>query len=141
MLRYLFITGSILLFTVSCNKKMQVQYPENGSYGQNILRMQPGDSLLSGTNYSMCAEIGKEAQFSIKVTNLTPAKGGWKFDFPGNWVINDYNQQKNSQSITCTNVGNNDIQFSSENTTGSIKVDFYENSTLPSFSKTFHWKE
>jgi hypothetical protein len=141
---------SILAFTlmVSCKKKTKkedttyINYPGTAYFGTNILAL-PDGGLGSGT-YGMGAELGKDAQLKIVITNLSTQTNTnlpqpfWGYQNNIGWVISPYNT---TQTFTSSQIDKVDAElvFIQGGGQGSCKIDIYENSNSITKTKYFHW--
>ena len=144
--RFLIYPAAVLLIMAftGCNKekKLLITYPATGSFGENVLALADNSNLLSGSDYSFCAELGKKAELKIVITNLSGPGGGgpgavWFYTSVNGWTVGSYsaeNQQFESNQDEKINLN---IIF--ENGPGSCRVDYYENSSSVTNSKSFIW--
>ncbi len=149
MIKKIICTSIIVILTITnfgCNKekKLSITYPDSGMYGQNVLSLDDSSTLINGIGYSLCAELGKEAELKIVITNLSDPgnnePGAVWFHTLGQgdgWTISDYTN--NSQEFISTKDGNLDLNLSFDYGPGSCRVDYYENSSSITDSKTFTW--
>jgi hypothetical protein len=127
-----------------CNKekKLSITYPAKGVYGENVLSLDDNSTLNSVNGYSLCAELGKKAELKIVITNLSVAGTSgpgavWFYAQEDGWLISDYTD--NSQQFESNKDGKLDLDLIFKNGPGSCRVDYYENSSSVTNSKTFTW--
>jgi hypothetical protein len=137
-------TALLLTATFGCNKekKLSITYPTSGTYGVNVLSLEDNSTLNNGNGYSLCAELGKKAELKIIITNLsstgTSGPGaGWFYAQGDGWLISDYTND--SQQFESNKDGKLDLDFIFTNGPGSCRIDYYENSSTVTNSKTFTW--
>lgn len=121
-----------------CNKveHLAITYPTLGSYGENILAI-PDSTILNNINgYSLCADLGKNAELKIMITQLSGA-GVWFYADNNGWTINDHSG--GSQQFQSNDQGKIDLDIVFENGPGSSRIDYYENGSTITHSKTLFW--
>lgn len=132
----------LMLMNVSCAEKGKVSYPVSKNYGENLLTLDK-DSLIPGQSYSLEVELSKKSELEIIITNLgtqdepSVAVTKWKYDYNEGWTIGNY--QNGSQSFRTTKRGITDMKIVFQGTHGSIRVDYYENSSEITNTKKFDW--
>ncbi|NVO03042.1 MAG: hypothetical protein HXX09_10125 [Bacteroidetes bacterium] len=138
--RLLIYTVAVLFIIVNsgCNKeeKLSIKYPSSGAYGENILSLPVNSNLTNINGYSLCAELGKKAELKIIITKLS-GSGEWFYADGNGWTVSSYSGS--SQQFESNKDGTIDLDLIFENGPGSCKVDFYENSSSVTDSKTFSW--
>ncbi len=138
--RFLIFMVAVILtsFNLGCNKekKLSITYPSSGTYGENVLALSDNSSLIDINGYSLCAELGEKAELKIIITHLS-GTGEWFYADKNGWTVNSYSG--GSQYFQSNKDGKIDLDITFENGPGSCKVDFYENSSSVTYSKTFTW--
>lgn len=131
---------AVILTSVNlgCNKekKLSISYTSSGAYGENVLALADNSSLTDINGYSLCAELGKKAELKIIITQLS-GSGAWFYADENGWTVNSY--VGGTQQFESNDDGKIDLNITFENGPGSCKVDFYENSSAVTYSKTFIW--
>ena len=144
--RFLIYPVAVLLIIASagCNKEknLLITYPTNGSFGENVLALTDNTNLLSGSDYSFSAELGKKAELKIVITNLSGPGGAspgavWFYTSENGWVVGSYSTE--NQQFESNKDGEIDLNIIFENGPGSCRVDYYENSSSVTNSKSFIW--
>ena len=139
--RILIFTIAVLLIILnySCKKeeRSSITYPITGVYVENVLAL-ADNSILNNTNgYSLCAELGSEAELKIVIINLSGAGAVWFYGNGDGWTVGNYTG--NSQQFVSNKDGTLDLEITFENGPGSCRVDFYENSSSVTNSRSFSW--
>jgi len=145
MKRISIYTIAVLLTALNfgCTKeRMAIAYPSSGTYGENILALSNNSILNNVDGYSLSAELGKKAELKIVFINLsssvTEGPGAvWFYGEGDGWIVGDH--AGNSQQFESNKDGELHLDIIFENGPGSCRVDFYENSSSISNSKTFSW--
>jgi hypothetical protein len=147
MIKRVFMYAIVVLLMASnfgCNKeeKISITYPESGVYGENLLSIADSSTLNSINGYSLAAELGKKAELKIVITNLsasgTSGPGAvWFYAEGVGWLVSDYTNS--SQQFESTKDGKLDLDLTFINGPGSCRVDFYENSSSITNTKSFTW--
>lgn len=137
-----FLMYSVVIIGVfantGCNKeeKLSITYPSSGAYGENVLALADNSSLTSVNGYSLCAELGKKAELKVVITQLS-GSGVWFYADKNGWTVSSYSG--GSQQFESNTDGKIDLDITFENGPGSCRVDYYENSSSVTSSKTFTW--
>ncbi len=131
---------AVILTSVNlgCNKekKLSITYPSSGTYGENVLGLAKNSNLSSVNGYSLCSELGEKAKLKIIITQIS-GSGIWFFAEENGWLVGDYSGNK--QQFESNKDGKIDLDIAFENGPGSCRVDYYENSSSVTNSKTFIW--
>lgn len=124
-----------------------IAYPENGSYGLNIL-YDSIDTCAINTNYSLCADISLGQSLKIVFTNnsTAPLSAVWFYVLGSeqNFSATSYNESTFTQEFTSTSTGHLDLnmEFGSmepgANGIANIKV-YENNSTTVTWEKNIYW--
>lgn len=139
---YLMSFTLLLFMNISCKEKGKIAYPVSQNYGQNLLTL-AGDSIVPGQSYSMEVELSKKSEVEIVITNLgtenepSVATTKWKYDYNDGWTIGNY--ENGQQSFRATQLGLSDLKIVFQGTEGSIRIDYYENSSSITNTKKFDW--
>ncbi len=137
-----FLIYSLALFfimgSLGCNKEKKkiISYPVHGSYGENVLALPSGTILTNVNGYSLCAELGKEAVFKIKITQIS-GSGLWFYSGENGWLVSSFSN--GSQLFESNSDEKNDLHILFENGPGACRIDYYENASSITNSKTFSW--
>jgi hypothetical protein len=143
---WILIIGALITFS-ACENENQIIYPDQGNYGDNILKMDPdtihGTPHLSSNNpyyYSMFAEVGEEAYLEIIMDNTSEATDAfWSFETSSRagWIITDYEGGKKRYIAYGPIVCDLQLTFYEK---GSAVIEFYENhGEEPLRTKTLVW--
>jgi hypothetical protein len=131
---------SMLLFVSSCDDddELEIQYPETGFYGDNILMK--GKTEYNAQYNSLQAKLPEGKKLEIVITGLSvnfPA-GLWGIVLGtnNNWAISEFDMSTYSQTFQSIDGGHTcDQKVAFEK--GTFRIDYYENdATTPSYSKT-----
>lgn len=116
-----------------CNA-CDIYYPESGTYGTNILN---GDSinLSSVVYYSMRAEIPEGSTLKIIMYNVSGGGWGWFLGTNTNCIISNYTSSQTFEAVTS---GIMQVQIGL-NGTGTALIQYFENSTTETKTKTISW--
>jgi hypothetical protein len=126
---------------ISCKKRKEIIYPASMTYGDNVLAM---DNISQGKDYSFGATLGKKATLKITLTNLSvqtntnQPKPVWFYSNQQGWTVSNYNSD-DTQTFTSNKVGDVNLDISFDGSPGSCKIDYYENSSSVTKSKTINW--
>jgi len=143
---YLFLI-LIALANASCKKNTKILYPSITINGENILAKADGAILDNGKSYSFAAKLAKKSKLKIVITNLSPSvttspQSTWFYYLQSNngWLVRDYDSNDGTQTFTAIKTGDIDlkIEFDEFTTTGTCKVEFYENDKL-SHTNRYSW--
>jgi hypothetical protein len=135
---------SLFSIVISCKKKGEITYPTSTNYGENIFNI-PDGKLISGESYSFEANLTKNANLTVEITNLSEKvtdplkqKPTWLFDFVKGWKPDNYVNE--TQKFETLQVGNNDFKIVFVGTNGSCKIKVFENASIePLIIKNFTW--
>jgi hypothetical protein len=134
----------IAAFVTSCNQSIEITYPENGAYGQNILALPNSSTYDLNDDFSMHALLHKKSKLKIVVTNLSESNPNqpmpaWFYEISvTNWKVSDYSN--NTQVFTSVKGSNEcDLWLTFSGINGSAKIDFYENSESITRTKCINW--
>ena len=75
-----------------------IDYPESGSYGQNILDL--NRTQYSGEYYSLSANLSNGTTLTIKITALSSGIWYYALGSGQNWTISDFDFDTNTQYFT-----------------------------------------
>ncbi len=125
----------------SCKKSKEISFPTTGSFGENILLKNNGDSLSNISSYSLTADLGRKAELKIIITNQSLSNETWFYTSVDGWEVSDYSGK---QTFTSSNNGiiDLDIEFVAGTGTyleGRCQVDIYENSENITKSILLNW--
>jgi hypothetical protein len=138
--RFLTYTVAVLYIMANsgCNKeeKLSITYPSSGAYGENVLALAANSSLTNVNGYSLCAELGEKAELKIIITKLS-GSGEWFYADDQGWIVSSYSGSL--QQFESNKDGTIDLDIIFVNGPGSCKIDYYENSSSVTNSKTFIW--
>jgi hypothetical protein len=127
----------------SQEKQLIVSYPQTGLWGVNILSLIDSTKLNSTDEYSFSAILQSDATLKVIITNLSvDKKSVWFYDDGSinGWSISDYGTTSNNQTFTSQKTGTLDLQMIFSGSSGSCKIEFYENkSTSPTKSRYLTW--
>jgi hypothetical protein len=135
--------ASLLLLTFSCNKVGSITYPQSTNYGENLLA-RTENYVEKGESYSLEADLTKRCDLKIVITNTSeintnpdanPPK--WAFNNNKGWTIGNY--ESKSQTFTTTVIGKNDLNIVFSGEEGSCRIDYYENTSTITRTKTISW--
>jgi hypothetical protein len=141
-LKSIFI-ASLLLLTISCNKVGSITYPKSTNYGENLLA-RTENYVEKGESYSLEADLTKKCDLKIVITNTSeintdpeadPPK--WAFNNNKGWTIGNY--ESKAQIFTTTVIGKNDLNIVFSGEEGSCRIDYYENTSSITRTKTISW--
>lgn len=130
-----FFAFSILFLTAftSCERKTEVTFPAQGLHGPNLLVSGSNASITVDQNYSMRADLQKDARLKIVFTNTSNYTGAsefaprWVTSGENNWNIGSYVNHIQEYSAT-RRVDKADLAIKFINSPGTAKLDFYVNS-------------
>ena len=125
------------------DKQLTISYPQTGSWGVNILSLIDGTKLNSTDEYSFSANLHTDATLKVIITNLSvDKKSVWFYNDSSisGWSISDYGTTSNNQTFTSQKTGTLDLQMIFSGSSGSCKIEFYENKlTSPTKSRYLTW--
>jgi len=131
---------SIMLFVFSCDDEdePEIQYPETGFYGDNILMKGKTDYKIE--DVSLRAKLPEGKKIKIVMTVLTSAfpEGAWWYvgGTSNNWAISKFDMSARIQ-VFQTIDGGHTCDLSMQFDEGTFRIDYYENdATSPTYSKT-----
>jgi hypothetical protein len=135
-------TIALLSSVFSCVKKRVVTYPDSINYGENLLSIFK-DSIAAGESYSFEAELSKKSNLQVIITNLSSPEAGqpmprWGYAFVDGWQVDNY-LTDGTQKFTTIKQGVSDLKMVFSHSPGSCRMDFYENSSTITKTKTFKW--
>jgi hypothetical protein len=147
----LFITFCSLSFT-ECKKSDNavindtvISYPASGKYGINIISLADGATVISNSNYSFSANVGKSAVLKIIMINCSNcALDTWYETLYANkgWIISAYNNQTLQQEFNCEANTSADLEMGFKGSWGTCRIDIFENNAqTPTVSKELIWQE
>lgn len=132
---------------LSCEKKMQITYPESTNFGDNIFLLPSGipeapTRVLSGESYSLEANLTRKSSIRAVFTNTTlndsPTAYRWLFNNKTGWYADNFLNGK--QEFSTAVVGNNDLNMVFQGDSGSVRIDIYHNGEAdPIDIKYLHW--
>ena len=138
--KYLFLplcAISMILFVSSCDDddEVEIQYPETGFYGDNILMK--GRTEYTSEHHSFQAKLPEGKKVKIVITgNVAFPYAIWGSRSIHNWAISGFDIATYTQIFQSIDGGQTcvlEIHF----TAGTYQVDYYENeATSPTYSKT-----
>jgi len=115
-------------------------YPEQGSYGRNLLALADGALVCSSETYSFAADLPQGVELKIVLKAVSGVWGHEPFNINGWNVSNFANSQ---QTFTATESGKTidlPIHLPTE-TSGSLIIEYYEYGSLtPTQTKTISWE-
>ena len=127
----------VILFVSSCDDddELEIQYPETGFYGDNILMK--GRTEYTTQQCSFQAKLPEGKKLKIVLTgNPTFPNAIWGSHSGNNWAISLFDVATHSQVFQSIDGGHTcvlGILF----TEGSFQIDYYENDAKsPTYSKT-----
>ena len=128
---------SMILFVSSCDDddELEIQYPETGFYGDNILMK--GKTEYTSEHHSFQAQLPEGKKLKIVITgNAAFPNAYWASRAIHNWAIFRFDIAAITQTFQSIDGGQTcvlEIQFAD----GSYQIDYYENdATSPTYSKT-----
>jgi hypothetical protein len=128
---------SLILFVSSCDDEdeLEIQYPETGFYGDNILMK--GKTDYSTGQHSFQARLPEGKKLKIVITgNVAFPYAIWGSRAIHNWALSNFDITSYTQIFQSIDGGQTcelDINFPA----GSYQIDYYENdATSPTYSKT-----
>ncbi|MBK7309460.1 MAG: hypothetical protein IPI93_01385 [Sphingobacteriaceae bacterium] len=122
-------------------KRKEITYPTSMTYGDNILAM---DNITQGKDYSFGAKLGKKASLKIVMSNLSVQtntnfpKPVWFYSNQQGWTVSNYGSD-DTQTFTSNKAGDVILDISFNGSPGSCKIDYYENSSSVTKTKTLNW--
>ncbi len=133
---------SILIIIGSCTKKGVVTYPVSANWGENLLSM--SGQLVKGESYSVEANLSRKTTLKIVIVNTSAQDANtsiplptWAFAYQKGWTAG--NKENGQQTFETIVKGNNDMKMVFQGSPGSCRIDFYENSSTITNTKTYNW--
>jgi hypothetical protein len=128
---------SMMLCLASCDDEddAEIQYPETGFYGDNILMK--GRTEYNEVSNSFQAVLPKGKKLKILITG-NPAFPHviWGSSAVNNWAVSNFDRTTYSQAFQSIDDGHTCV-LEMNVTVGSYQIDYYENgATSPTYSKT-----
>ena len=132
---------SIMLFVFSCDDEdePEIQYPETGFYGDNILMK--GRTEYPSVRSSFQAKLPEGKKLKVVLTgNPTLPYAIWGSSSGNNWAILNFDVPTHTQVFQSID-GGHTCELSIHFTVGTYQIDYYENdATSPTYSKTISVK-
>lgn len=133
--------------TATVSQDYSISILDSIYYGKNILYFADSTLLTDSKTYGLGAVLGKDATFSIIITNLSSIDSitghipDWGRSDNTGWLVHNYNTYTNTQKFTAIQTGKIDlgIAFFNYATHGKCRIDFYENSTSVTKTKYLKW--
>ena len=140
---YLFLSLcaiSMILFVSSCDDddELEIQYPETGFYGDNILMKGRPDYTLEDLSLQAKLPEGKKLKIVMTVLTVTfPDRAWWHIgETNNNWAISKFDMTDRTQVFQSID-GGHTCELAMGFFEGTFRIDYYENdATLPTYSKT-----
>lgn len=128
-----------------------IEYPATGGFGNNLLTVNTGDTLVAETDYSFRAISHDGGELTVTIRNKSTLIGEkdclWWIDglYEGAWQISDYNESQRVQTFTLPADSTGDMyilfEVSPDNEYGKAEVEINETNTGVSVvTKTIYWK-
>ncbi len=133
------IICSILLLPLllpECNnsEKYDINYPESGEFGSNILSV--STNLVPDGAYSLCAILGEKADLKVKISGKY-----WSYSVSsaiGSWESGEFSFEDDSRIFTALQTGKIDAKINLTKETF-IKIESFENGdTVATWTNTFN---
>ena len=127
----------IMLFVSSCDDEdePEIQYPETGFYGDNILMK--GRTEYTTQRGSFQAKLPEGKKLKVVLTgNPTLPYAIWGSSSSNNWARSNFDVASHTQVFQSID-GGHTCELSIQFTMGTYQIDYYENdATSPTYSKT-----
>ncbi len=126
----------MMLFVSSCDDEdePEIQYPETGFYGDNILMK--GKTEYTAEGNSLQAKLPEGKKLKIVITGIQSFPYRFGEAVSNNWAISKFDFSTYTQVFQSIDGGQTcelDIQFD----VGTFQIDYYENDAVsPTYSKT-----
>lgn len=111
-----------------------INYPENGSWGSNLLYGNQDTLYLSPSNYSLKADVPPGSSLKIQVTSVSGDM--WLYGTNSGWEIST---PTNSQTFEVIDAGTANVILNLSNGSGTAVMDYFENGTSVTKSKVIVW--
>lgn len=128
---------SMMLFVSSCDDddELEIQYPETGFYGDNILMKGRTEYTTQTSSFQAKLPAGKKLKV-VLTGNPTLPDAIWGSGSDNNWAKSRFDVTAYTQIFQSID-GGQTCELRIEFTVGSYKVDYYENDAVsPTYSKT-----
>jgi hypothetical protein len=130
-----------LVVLFSCKKRKEINYPTSMTYGDNLLAI---NNVSENKDYSFGAKLGKKASLKVVLSNLSvqtntnQPKPVWFFSSSQGWTVSNY-APDDTQTFTSNKDGDVILDIVFSGSPGSCKIDYYENSSSVTKTKTLNW--
>jgi hypothetical protein len=140
----LLITFALGILLISCEKNDEIYYPPTGSHGPNLLVKSATSSVTAGETFSVRADLSKQSKLKLVLTDISNYTGPsanapkWLISGENNWTVSSFDSYV--QEIEATKrVTKADLAIQFLNSPGSVRIEFYENSTQITKSIIVNW--
>jgi len=136
---FLLLFATLLVPFSSCNKEKHesIEYPDVGGYGPNVLSLADGAVLNNPDGYSMSAELGKDAELRVVLTNLSTNNAVWFWGDQNGWRVTDY--ENSTQEFNANQDDRIDLEMLFNNGPGSCRMEVFENGAQLTRVANFTW--
>ncbi|MFC2087628.1 hypothetical protein ACFLSA_05675 [Bacteroidota bacterium] len=135
MKRVIKLISLIFLITLitSCDDEDSsvIEYPENGSYGKNLLYLKENDTIYAEQEYSLAVNLSHDASLKIVFRN-----GNWEYNSSSaiNWNISNFDESDSSQTFISIQNGINcdlSMRFHLDlKKTYIVDIEYYEDDSI-----------
>ena len=136
---FLIFASSTVLFVSSCDDEdePEIQYPETGFYGDNILMKEKTEYTAQGNSLQAKPPGGKRLKIVITGLSATDQTGIWYYHVgtSNNWAITKFDISTYTQVFQSID-GGQTCDLSMLFDVGNFRIDYYENDAVsPTYSK------
>ena len=129
----------MMLFVSSCDDEdeLEIQYPETGFYGDNILMKGKTEYTTEGNSLQAKLPEGKKLKIVITGLSSTDQTGLWYYlvGTSNNWAISKFDFSTYTQVFQSID-GGLTCDLSMKFDKGTFRIDYYENDmSFPTYSK------
>jgi hypothetical protein len=141
--KYLFLllcAITMMFFVASCDDEdeLEIEYPETGFYGENILMKGKTDYIIEDVSLRAKLPEGKKIKIVMTVLTSSFPEGAWWYvgGTSNNWAVSKFEMSDRTQ-VFQTIDGGHTCDLSMRFDEGTFRIDYFENdATSVTYSKT-----